>query len=141
MAIAIRIRVDQRQIKRVEDTLASVNPAKRKRLIGNLMLELATLGAKISAEEKIRRGGGGPPVPGVLTSRTGALRRSIATNRGPDWAEFGTDLVYGPIHELGGGSVRPGFPARPFLKPAADDVADMAPAILSRLLQRELDRA
>ena len=86
------------------------------------------------SKEKILRGGKGPPVKGILTSRTGTLRRSIRVNRSPlPWAvEVGTDLVYGAVHEL---STR--FP-RPYLAPALDDMADKFDDIFAREIAKEI---
>jgi HK97 gp10 family phage protein len=45
----------------------------------------------------------GPPVEGILTSRTGALRSSITIrNEGPLSVAIGPTVVYGAIHEFGG---------------------------------------
>ncbi len=45
----------------------------------------------------------GPPVEGILTSRTGALRSSITiADEGPLSVAIGPTVVYGAIHEFGG---------------------------------------
>lgn len=69
-----------------------------------------------------------PPVPGILTSRTGQLRRSIHHTQAR-WqvingetqvtSAIGTNVVYAATHEFGDKSRN--IPARPFLAPAYKD--------------------
>ena len=90
----------------------------------------------IAAQEKIRRGGVVgkgknrqilPPLPDMLTSRTGALRRSLGLDMGLDTSELpfaisgGSSLVYARVHEItwaGRAKIK-----RPFLAPALEDAS------------------
>ena len=45
----------------------------------------------------------------------GGLRSTIQTVAEGSHASIGSNLRYARIHQLGGGDVRPGFPARPYL--------------------------
>ena len=74
--------------------------------------------------------------PKQITSRTGALRASIAVDRRelPRYAvEVGSSLVYAPVHEFGNATTR----ARPYLSTALADEADKFPDIF----MSEWDRA
>jgi phage gpG-like protein len=68
------------------------------------LLRAALLVQRVAAQKKIKRGGEGKPLPHVLTSRTGTLRRSIGVDRGPlpGAVDVGTALKYGGVHETGG---------------------------------------
>lgn len=97
--------------------LRRLNPKTNRTIQRNALVEMGLLVQRNAAEQQIRPGGGrGPAVPGRLTSRTGALRRSIALNREPlpGAVETGTPLLYGPPHEFGSSRM----PQRPFLAPA-----------------------
>ena len=45
----------------------------------------------------------------------GGLRSTIQTTAEESRASIGSNLRYARIHQLGGGDVKPGFPARPYL--------------------------
>jgi phage gpG-like protein len=82
-------------------------------------------GAKeISVEKYFRQAGkkGAPPIPEKLTYRTGELARSITykvKRKGKKIVGlFGTNKVYGRIHELGEGN----YPKRQFLEPALKEI-------------------
>ena len=45
----------------------------------------------------------------------GGLRSTIQTEIKPSQASIGSNLRYARIHQLGGGDVVPGYPARPYL--------------------------
>jgi len=103
--------------------------AETKRLLSNS----GTAGAQGRDENgrfvKVARPSSPPGSPPML--QTGTLRRSIKVV-GPDstgptgWTiSVGPTVIYGRIHELGGDTGRGGsthLPARPFLKPALDNV-------------------
>jgi hypothetical protein len=59
------------------------------------------------------------PRPERLGVVTGRLRGSIAVDllQAPRYVDVGTNVVYGPVHEFGGKH----HPARPFLRPAAEE--------------------
>lgn len=63
---------------------------------------------------------------------TGRLRASITYRATRDFAEVGTNVVYGPTHQFGRGII----PARPFLAIQKEDEARM-----TRALERYLDEA
>jgi len=99
----------------------------------------------IARQEKIKRGGvvgkgsskkNSPPLPHMLTSRSGDLRRSLGENdesSAVDYSQLpyaisgGTHYVYGRVHEFGGTFARRGgsatYPPRPFLGPALEDAS------------------
>ena len=134
MAVSLSIRVDG--IPEVEAMLDRINPKKNSAWVGRALLKCALGVQKTAAEKKIRRGGKGPPVPRILTSRTGTLRRSIRVNRSLlPWAvEVGTDLVYGAVHEKGSKH----HPPRPFLAPALEDESSDFDRIFSREWAKEM---
>ncbi len=114
------------QLKR--DILA-LSPARRK-VTDPALSESMLLVLRIAAQSKIKRGGKGPPVKGILTSRTGTLRRSLGPSEGVDksglsqgFIEGGSALVYASVHE--NSTTHP----RPFLKPALDDAINQFEAI------------
>lgn len=139
MAVSVSIGFDRGTLARLQRKLDAMSPRQNKRWVSRALLRGALLVQKVAAEEKILRGGSGPPVPHILTSRTGTLRRSIRVDRGglPEAISIGTDLIYGLVHELGGRF----HPPRPFLSPAADDVAPQLPDILLEEWAKEYDRA
>ncbi len=132
MAVALSIEV--KGFAELQRLFHRIRPDTNPSWVSRALVNGALLVQKVAAEEKIRRGGSGPPVPDVLTSRTGTLRRSIAVNRTqlPFSVSVGTDLIYGLVHELGGRF----HPKRPFLTPALEDSADR----ISRLFEIELER-
>ena len=99
------------------------------------LLEMMQLTLRIAAQQKIRRGGGGPPRPNILTSRTGTLRRSLSGSQSinkaglPDFIEGGSNLVYAAVHEDS---------PRAFLKPALDDAVRQFDDIFIKWWERAL---
>jgi phage gpG-like protein len=124
------------------------------------LLRAALLVQRVAAQKKIKRGGEGKPLPHVLTSRTGTLRRSIGVDRGPlpGAVDVGTALKYGGVHETGGvfgiprhtvaaharrgpfsrGPYSARFPKRPFLVPALEDIVPRLPDIFVEEIQKVL---
>ena len=109
--------------EQLQKDLRKLSPARRK-VTDAALLESGLLVLRTAAQRKIRRGGGkgSPPVQGILTSRTGTLRRSLGPDLGLDrsglsrgFIEVGTSLVYGAVHENSTSA------PRPFLSPALDD--------------------
>ena len=125
MPVAMRVKVVG--VQALVRRLNKISPRKNPRWISKALVNSALLAQKISAEEEIKRGGRvavrGPrggrrvtdaaPIAGKLTSRSGLLRASIGTNRNerlaaqdrsriPRLIEFGTDVKYGAVHEIGG---------------------------------------
>ncbi len=104
--------------KELQRRLRKMNPAANRRITTPALLESMQLTLRVAAREKILPGGGGPPRPDILTSRTGTLRRSLTGNFAIDvnerlqFVEGGTNLVYGAVHEAS---------KRAFLKPALRD--------------------
>ncbi len=134
MAVALSITV--KGSKELQAILSRISPKDNPAWVSRALVNGALLVQKIAAEEKILRGGSGPPVDGILTSRTGTLRRSIAVDRTnvPRSISVGTGLIYGLVHELGGKF----HPPRPFLTPALEDSAERITDIFEKELDREL---
>jgi len=146
MPVAMTVTVDG--IEEMTRKLGKISPSANSAWMSRALVKSALLVQKIAAEDKIKRGGKGPPLARILTSRTGTLRRSIGVNRAslPFAVEVGTGLIYGAVHETGwsgtqhvpahtrtvafGRKVSPfrvnafsrhvRYQARPFLAPALD---------------------
>jgi len=159
VAVRVSLRVDERELRRVRDAVALLGAPALYAPVRKFLLSAALLVLDNAAHEQIIGGGrfktgvglrGGKklesaaPHPSRLTSRSGELRRSLgAENSGrgvddsgvPQYIDVGTDLVYGPVHELG---LR-GYPRRAFLAPAYNAVSPRFQALLYNALKRELD--
>jgi phage gpG-like protein len=139
MAVAMTINV--RGIEAVRERLDRINPKTNSAWVARALVNCALKTQEIAAFEKILPGGGkSAPVPGILTSRSGNLRRQIRVNRSPlPWAiEVGTDLIYGAVHELGKHKRIPNYPARPFLKPGLEKAAKSFDDIFMREWKKEM---
>ena len=136
MAVALSISVQG--LDELHERLDRIMPSKNSAWVARALVKAALRVQEISAKEKILRGGKGPPVPGILTSRTGTLRRSIRVNRSPlPWAvEVGTDLVYGAVHETGGKF----HPPRPFLGPGLEDASRDFDRIFAKEWAKEMPK-
>ena len=108
MAVALQVSIEgQKELQRL---MARLDPKRQGvRWQRAALLRAGLLVQKTAAQKKIRRGGAtrkgsSRPLLGVLTSRTGTLRRSIRVDRGPlpGAIDIGTGLTYGGVHELGG---------------------------------------
>jgi len=117
-----------------ERALKMSSPRKSPEIVRELLTQLALRNAAISASKHMKRGGKQPPVPGILTSRTGTGRRSIRVNLSglPRVAETGSDLIYMAFHELN--AKRP----RPWLKPGQDEVLRIAPQLALSIWERHV---
>ena len=120
--------------KRLRKRLAKMDPQQNARILIKSYREIAL---KISANARnvqIRRGRGAVH-PTKLTHRSFRLRDSIVPDfKGlPRFAEVGTNLFYGAIHEFGLGR----FPARPFMEPALDAISPTIPVIVTKHWKRE----
>ena len=123
--MAVQIKVSVGFTNELKRKLEKMNPGTNKKILRDSLIESALLVQRDAAKNQILAGGGGKasgmtrPHPQFLTSRTGTLRRSIKVDRGPlPFAiEVGTDLVYGPYHELRAKR------RRPFMQPALDRIA------------------
>lgn len=146
MALTVRTKLEGDE--RFRRALARLSPEENPATLRRGLTRIGLLVQKVAAEEKIARGGVSGrgrnrrvarPLPDRLTSRTGALRRSIGLNRVPlpHAIEVGTELIYGAVHELGLGP----FPPRPFLGPAIDDSIREMEQILADEWLREVNRA
>ncbi len=134
----VKLRVSIVGDKALQKALKRANPAVNRRIISESLLEAAGRVQTDAADLQIAAGGRGKgkalsPLPHKLTSRTGALRRSIAVDRRPLplAVEVGTDLVYGGVHEF-----HPKRP-RPFMGPALDKISPQFGAIVVKRWKRE----
>jgi phage gpG-like protein len=121
-------------IESFEATLRRVAPPTKP--LARFLRKAGLLVQRIATTEMILRGGKGPPHPTMLTSRTGALRRSIGVDETeiPFRVTVGSNLVYAAVHELG---VDP-FPPRPYLAPALEKAAEKFEAMLDAEIAKEL---
>jgi hypothetical protein len=116
-----------------------MNPAQNARIVTPALLESMQLTLRDARMNRIIRGGGGPPKPGILTSRDGTLRGSLTGNQSIDqnkrlrWIEGGTHLIYGRVHERGNRT----HPRRPFLAPALAATREKYDDIFRRIWARE----
>lgn len=80
------------------------DPERNPEIFSRSLRRITLLTQKIAAQEKMKRGGQGAPLPNKLTSRTGTGRRSISTDFGalPRAASVGSSLNYMRVHEEGG---------------------------------------
>ena len=123
--------------------LKRLNPGLNDAILRPAMVEMALLVLRTAAQRHIKRGGrrGSKPVPKILTSRTGALRRSLSVGGGgldksrlPSEISAGSNLVYARVHEFGGRHT----PKRPYLAPGLAESEDEFPAILLKHWARQL---
>ena len=134
MAIEAKL-VGSAELKR---RLKRLTPAQNKQIAGPALLESMLLTLRVAAREKIYPGGKAPPRNGILTSRTGTLRRSLTASFATDRSQLpksitgGSNLVYAPVHEFGLGR----HPKRPFLQPALDDASKKFNAIFAKHWQK-----
>ena len=140
-----------RQTDELKDLFAQLRDPALGKAISRVMVD-AAFRIQINATQKqIKRGGrfrvGGklrssPPHPTMVTSRTGELRRSIASERGVDKSKLpreisvGSDLVYAGVHEYGLYVRGVKYPKRAFLAPAAEVVAPLIPDLMVAELER-----
>lgn len=134
MALAFSVKVTG--VKKLNKKLRQIDPEQNTKILRRALDKAGLLVQKIAATDKIVRGGSGPPLADRLTSRTGALRRSIRVNRAPfpHAIEIGTDLGYGAVHELGLGAATP----RPFLSPALKDAETRVRRFFEDEIRREI---
>lgn len=135
----------EKMLSRLQRDMPEIN----RRILGVLSEET------ISRSQKQYLRGGHP-----LHRRTGKLSQSLAYKVGTDYADVGTNIVYGAIHEFGG-TIKPGakgflawqsggkwvftrkpvrIPKRPYLRPALDDTfkSGRAAVVIERVLTQEL---
>lgn len=130
--ISYRVDYDDSKVSAMFKKLADDMPEINRRILGVLSEEV------VSRSQKDYLSGGHP-----LNRRTGKLAQSITYKVAKDYAEVGSNIVYAPVHEFGA-TIRPGakgflawkgqggewiftkkpvvIPARPYLRPALDDV-------------------
>jgi len=127
MATAITVKVTG--TKELRRRLAKMNPQQNEEIFIRSARQAATLIAADARRVQIRSGRGAVH-PSRLTHRSHWLRDHIAPDfRGfPRFAEVGTDVFYGAIHEFGLGH----FPARPFMAPALEAIRPKIPSIVVR---------
>lgn len=76
---------------------------------------------------------------GMTLSKTGHLRKSITVDYSSEHATIGTNVEYGPIHQLGGNAGRnqtTELPARPYLP--VDESGDLQAGVEQKLLNSAL---
>ena len=126
--------------KNLQKALSKLNPQQNARIFSRSARQVAVLIAANAKNVQIRRGGGAVH-PTQLTHRN--LAAGLGSSIGPDFgglpkfAEVGTNVFYGGIHEHGGTFSRKGggtvtFPKRAFMAPALDAVRPQIPAIVVR---------
>lgn len=131
MAAVIRMRLGGE--KELAAALKRIDLAENPRLFEPVFVRWAVTGASISKEDYLS--GPRPQKLGVVTHR---LRSSIdySSFRSPPYIEFGTDVEYGPAHEFGRPEVN--LPARPFIRPAAEEAFRDVPEDLIRAWESRL---
>ena len=119
--------------KALRKELARLDPSTTRAILDPSLTESMLLALSIAQREKIHAGGTGPPRANILTSRTGMLRRSLASDRAIDrsglgrgFIEGGTALVYGAVHEFRNSG------QRAFLSPGLVDAELKFPAIIEK---------
>lgn len=135
----VSLRVNVKGTADVVRMLNRVSPKKNGRWVTEALIESAERVQTLAARKYIigggrfrgprgPRGGKGkltdaPVNPHRITSRSNFLRSRIAVDhaRAPRSVEIGTDVIYGPVHELG--SPKLGIRARPFLQPALEEAS------------------
>ena len=124
--------------------LERLNPAVNKTIAARALTESMLTVLRYAASKAIYPGGGrnAPVRNGILTSRTGTLRRSLSSSFAldrsglPRYIEGGTNLIYGAVHEYGGRFHK----ARPFLRPALAATQREFEAIFNKWWEREGQR-
>lgn len=107
-------------IKGINDLINRLESATKEEVIKKSLYSGALLLSRWSKENRLTG-----PRPQFLGVRTGRLRSSIigspAQKNGNVYtSKIGTNVIYGPVHEYG--SSKRNIPARPFLRPALQDV-------------------
>jgi len=144
MTVQVRARLTKRSQRDVDRLLRKLrlDTTAGRRISEKALTRAALEVQKISTTKKIVRGRArdAPPLPDRLTNRSGGrgLVGSIALIKEelPASIGVGTDLVYGPVHELGLGR----FPERPFLSPALEEVEPKLADFYIREINKELNR-
>ena len=98
--------------------LRKIDPSINKGIPSDTVKRVAEQMRDVSKKRFFAMGrGNAPPLPDILTNRSGRLRNSIAVDKSalPKAASVGTDVPYGAVHEFGFRTT----PKRPFLAPAA----------------------
>ena len=133
----VSIQVESAGLERLAKRLAAIaDAAARSALLESVAAEIES-----QTHRRIREGGPAPDGAAwapwsnayVLTRQGGQgklfsegdLDDSIQALVSGDEAEVGTNLVYGAIHQFGGGEVGIAIPARPYLGLSASDAADI----------------
>ncbi len=115
--------------------IEQLNPALNPQVLGPALTEMVLLTLRTAQQKHIKRGGNNPPLPNILTSRSGTLRRSLAGSGAvdlsnlPDSVRGGSALVYAGVHEDS---------PRAFLAPALDETVRDFPPILVKHQERGL---
>ena len=114
--MAVAVRVNLQGDERFRRMLARLPPSSVSVWLRQSMQQAGFYAQRTAATKFIKPGGDAPPIPEMLTSRTGELRRSIETDQSelPWSVSIGSALEYSRVHELG---ISP-MPSRPYLKPA-----------------------
>ena len=119
--------------KELQRRLKKMNPEQNRKIMRPALTESGLLVARNAATKQIVRQGTGPVRKDKLTSRTGRLRGSLASNRAIDldgqlrFIDVGTDVFYGAIHEA---------TQRAFLKPALRAVQGRFESIVVKFWRR-----
>ena len=133
MTVSVKITMDG--LPKLVRALSSMTPERNARILTMPMREWAIDTQMISKDQYLTG-----PRPQRLGVVTGRLRSSIGIDLlgVPRFVDVGTDVVYGPTHEFGDPSRN--IPARPFLRPAAEEAFAHFETDLLESWEREVSR-
>ena len=135
----IRVEMDQAAVNRIQESLSTFSPRLTRKVYRELREILyRELGPTLIRHFLCCRPPDAPPVPRILTIRTGRLFNSvlkslrISESGGRLTISIGSNVPYAAIHEYGGGYI----PPRPYLRPTMKDLEHMLPSLLERAIQQ-----
>lgn len=147
--MSVKLAVKVEGVEELQRRLNRVKPETNPQWVSRALVKCALLIQAEIQENQLIRGSDDPLArahPKRLTSRTGRLRDSIAVDRSglPDSILIGSNVVYGAIHEFGGAAGRnlaATLPARPYMQPGLEAVANQLDGIFQREVDREIAKS